>query len=205
MRRLALAIFAGLFLIACSGRIGVKPSIVSEKPTIGRIDVKANGKDSVLDLKSGLMRVTERKSADPGYNYAEYNFTLGNFDLTDNKALERALNAGTAEIVFFELLGPTGSDKDTLLTTGTYSTEASTIPKFENLSLAIFTFVNGKQTWTASKTSPAFDTHGEVKITAIQGDTVTGEINIATGSTLAARGTFVARRAFDKPNINKPE
>jgi hypothetical protein len=73
------------------------------------------------------------------------------------------------------------------------------------LSLAIFTIVNGKQNWALSKTSPASDTHGEVKITSIDGDYVKGEINITSGTKLAARGDFIALRVFDKPNINKPE
>src|SRR5262249_17025593 len=198
MRKLAIVVCVGLVLIACS-------STPRELPTISRIDLRVNGKDSVLDLKSGLMRVTSRVSSDPAYNYAKYGFTLGNFDLTDNKALERALVGNSAEIVFFELLGPSGSNKDTLLTTGTYSTEAPSLPKFENLSLAIFTIIDGKQIWTLSKTSPAFETHGQVTITAIEGDLIKGELELYTGNVMRARGNFVARRAFDKPNISKPE
>ena len=72
MRRLALAIVAGLLLAACSGREGPTKRL----PTIGRIDVNVAGKPSVLEVKSGLMRVTARESSDPAYNYAEYNFTL---------------------------------------------------------------------------------------------------------------------------------
>jgi len=203
MRRLALILTIGLFLISCKAGGGSSTRIV-EKPTIGKINIQVDGKDSVLDLKSCLMHVTARQSSDPGYNYAEYGFTLGNFDLMDNKALERALRAGNAEIVVFQLLGPTGSDKDTPLTVGTYSTDAKGLPKFDMLSLQVFTIVNGKQVWTRSKTSPATDTHGVVKITAIEGDLIQGEIDISTGSTLKARGNFIAQRAFDKIFVTAP-
>jgi hypothetical protein len=200
MRTLAFVIGAGVLVISCSSG---KVNLV-EKPIIGRIDVKVAGKPSVLDLRSGLMRVTARESPEPGYNYAEYNFALANFDSTDKQALARALDAGTAEIIFFKILGPTGSNKDTPLAAGTYSTDASGLPKYENLSLTIFTMVDGKQTWTRSVSSPAYETKGEVKITAVEGDLVKGEFNITTGNALAAKGVIVAQRTFDKPIFEVP-
>lgn len=202
MRKLGFLIVASLLLNGCSRRI---EQPIKTLPIIGRIDVNVAGKPSVLDLKSGLTRVTARESSDPGYNYARYGFTLGNFDLTDNKALKRALEDETAVIVFFEILGPTGSNEGTPLAVGTYSTEAKGLPKFENLSLSVFTFVNHTQTWTLSRVTPAYETKGEVKITAIEGDLVKGEINVTTGTALAAKGTFVAQRAFDKPGFEAPK
>jgi len=205
MKRFALILAICLFLISCKGG-GTR---LVEKPTIAKINIQVNGKDSVMDLKSALMRVTPRQSSDPAYSYAEYNFTLGNFDLTDNKALEAALKAGTAEIVFFRVLGPSGSTKDTPLTVGTYSADAKGLPKYDILSLKIFTIVNGKQTWVGSNVSPVYDTKGEVKITAIEGDLIKGEIDLSTGTILKARGNFTAQHAFDKtfadnPNVNEP-
>ncbi len=196
MRRIVIVVSVALFLIACNRQ-------PAEKPTISRIDINVAGKPSVMELKSGFMRILVRESPDPAYRYAKYCFTLGNFDLLDNKALERALKKDTARIIYFEILGPTGSTKETPLAPGNYTTDARVLPKFENLSLAIFTIQNGKQEWTSSKTSPAFDTHGEVKITAIEGDYIKGEINITTGSTLAARGNFIALRVFDKPGADQ--
>ena len=195
MRNSALVILSALVFTACG-------KAVTEKPTISRIDINVAGKPSVMELKSGFMRILVRESPEPAYRYAKYCFTLGNFDLLDNKALERALKRDTARIIYFEILGPTGSTKETPLAPGNYTTDARVLPKYENLSLAIFTVQNGKPEWTSSKTSPAFDTHGEVKITAIEGDYIKGEINITTGSTLAARGDFIALRVFDKPNAN---
>ena len=95
--------------------------------------------------------------------------------------------------VFFRIFGDKATNKNTPLKPGTYSAEAKEFPVFDNSSLAIFTFADGKQSVALSMNSPGNATKGDVKIASVEGDTVKGEINITTGTTIAAKGNFTAK------------
>jgi hypothetical protein len=182
MKKLFLMMCAGLMLASCSGGSGP-----------GKLNLKADGKDSVLEIKSGVMRVSEQVQSRPEWSAAKYEFTLANYDLTTSADLMKTLAKPEESRVFFRIYGDKATNKDTPLKPGTYSAEAKEFPMFDNSSLAIFTYADGKQSTALSMTSPGNATKGAVKIISVEGDTVKGEINITTGTTIAAKGNFTAK------------
>lgn len=154
MKRLCLVICAGLLLAACGGSSSGPP----------KLNLKADGKDSVLDIKSGVMRTTEQAQSKPEWSAAKYEFTLANFDLNTTSDLMKTLSKPEETRVFFRIDGDKATNKDTTLKPGTYSAEAKEFPMFDNSSLAIFTFADGKQSIALSQNSPGNATKGDVKI-----------------------------------------
>ena len=182
MKKLFVMISAGLMLAACGGSSGP-----------GKLNLKAEGKDLVLQVKSGVMRVTEQVQSRPEWSAAKYEFTLANYDLNTSSDLMKTLAKPEESRVFFRIFGDKATNKDTPLKPGTYSAEAKEFPMFDNSSLAIFTYADGRQSVALSMNSPGNATKGQVKILSVEGDTVKGEIDITSGTMIAARGNFTAK------------
>ncbi|HEX8846899.1 MAG TPA: hypothetical protein VF791_19815 [Pyrinomonadaceae bacterium] len=194
MKKLWLVICAGLLLAACGGS-GTSTDTGSSSGAGGaqKLELKADGKDSTMEVKSGVMQVTAQDHSNPEYQAAIFNFTLANYELKTNGDLARTLTKPEETRVYFKLYGDKGTDKNAPLKPGTYKADAKSFPMYDPTSLAIIGSADGKQTVALSQNSPANDTKGEVKITSVEGDTVKGEINIMTGSSIAAKGSFTAK------------
>ena len=194
MRKLWLVVCAGLLLTACgAGTSTDSGGKSSSSGSSQKLELKADGKNSALEVKSGVMQVSAQDSSDPNAKAAIYGFTLANYDLDKSSELMKTLSKPEETRVYFKLYGDKGSDKNTPIKVGTYRADAKEFPMYDPTSLAIFTVADGKQSVALSQNSPAIDTKGEVKITSVEGDTVKGEINITTGDKIAAKGNFTAK------------
>jgi len=185
-----------LFLVMCAALLWVGCSRVSSGP--GRLDLKASGKDLVLNLKSGVMHTTEARLTNPDSTAARYEFILANYDSSTAAELMKPLSNSEQIRVSFQIVGDQGTTKDTPLKAGTYSAAAHAPPLFDNISLRISTFANGKQNvlgWQEYGSALSEKTHiqGEVTITSVEGDNVKGKINITIGTMVAAKGNFTAK------------
>lgn len=154
--------------------------------------LKADGKDLTMSVKSGVMRVGEQKVKEVKDSHALYMFTLGSYDLTNGTELSKELTTAGDVRVSFQLLGAPGSGKETPLTPGTFTTETGA-PGFDNQMWSIATVADGKQKMAMAQDFPMTDTKGQVKILSVEGDTVKGEIDIKTSTTLAVKGSFTAK------------
>lgn len=192
MRKLWWAICASLLLTGCGG--GTETSSGGGNDSSAqKLELKADGKPSVLEVKSGVMQTYQQDSSDPKWKAAVYGFTLTNYDLSESSGLARTLTKPEESRIYFKLYGDPGTDKTAPIKVGTYKADAKEFPMYDPTPLAMFTFADGKQSIALSQNSPANDTKGEVKITSVEGDTVKGEINITTGSNIAAKGKFTAK------------
>ena len=192
MRKVWWIICASLLLTACGGGTGNDAG--GKGAAAGpQLELKVDGKDSVLPLKSGVMQAFQQDSSDPKWKAATYGFTLANYELATGGDLAKTLTKPEETRVFFKLYGEPGTDKTAPIKPGVYKADAKEFPSYDATSLAIITFADGKQKVVMSQDSPAIDTKGEVKITSVEGDTVKGEINIATANKLGAKGTFTAK------------
>jgi hypothetical protein len=194
MRKFWLLLCASLLLTACGAGTGTDSGGKNTGSTSSqKLELKAGGKNSVLDVKSGVIQTTSQDSSDPSYKAAVYGFTLANYDLKQSSELAKTLSKPEETRVYFKLFGDPGSDMNTPIKVGTYRADVKEFPKYNPTSLAIIGYADGKQTVAMSQDSPAIETKGEVKITSVEGDTVNGEINITTGSSMAAKGNFTAK------------
>jgi hypothetical protein len=194
MRNLWLLICASLLLTACSGGQVTErwSSRNYNSASSKRLELKADGKDSVLDVKSGVMFAMTENHTYREYGAAAYRFFLANYDLKRSEGLYRLLSNGEM-LVGFQLFGDPGSDKNTPIKVGTYRPDVQEFPKYNPGSLTITSYEDGKQSTAFSRNTPGIETKGEVKIISVEGDTVKGEINITTSNGFAAKGNFTVK------------
>ena len=105
--------------------------------------------------------------------------------------MRKPLTAPDQMRVDLQLTGEDGTKDDSPFKVGTYSAKAD---KFNSVRFVrINAFADGKQTETDFDTSFSKEkVNGEVKITSVTADTVSGEVNLTEGDK-SIKGTFTAK------------
>ena len=121
---------------------------------------------------------------------AAHHFALANYELDTSSgmiSLDKALTTPEQVRINFQITGEEGTDDKTPIKSGTYTASAD---KFNKIDLIrIVTFADGKET----KTSFRIDkTEGEIKINSVNGESVSGEINLTEGDK-SVKGAFTAK------------
>ena len=189
MNRLCIAMSIALLLTACSDSKqsattpGAAPAKIASGP---KLALKTDGKDVAMDVKHGVMGMSELGRSDPAANQANYNFQLRNYVPAAGSTEELEKNGDF--IVSFQLIGPSGaSNKTTPLAPGTYPTEP---PAPMLASYGMQALLEGKRVFYNASSLPRGSTKGNVKIVSVDGDTVKGEIDIVSADKHAIKGGF---------------
>jgi hypothetical protein len=189
MKKLSVLIFASLLLTACGG--GASPGTGAQK-----LDIKVGGKDSTLNVKSGAVYYGNIISTAPGKpNIQTFAHTIyiANFELDTNGPAwtRKPLTAPDQMRVEIQLTGEEATNTDSPFKVATYSAKAD---KFNSVRyVAIRTFADGKETKTEMDSSFNKEKiNGEVKITSVTADSISGEVNLTEGDK-SIKGAFTAR------------
>lgn len=185
MKKTIVFVLFAVFLAACGGVGGGS-----------KLTVKTGGKEMPVDVKSGGVSFGNIISTSPGKPNIQtfsHSIYLANFemDVTNAGTMRKPLASAEQVRVQIGLQGEEGTKDDSPFKVGTYSLKAE---RFNRVStVMITTFVDGKEKSesfdTMSSTSKAA---GEVKITAVSADSVSGEINVTEGDK-SVKGTFTAK------------
>jgi hypothetical protein len=188
LKRLLIVIFVSLLLTAC-GAAGLGTGAA-------KLDVKVGGKDSTLNVKSGAVSYGNVISTSPGKpNIQTFAHTIyiANYELdtTTLAWMRKPLTAPDQMRVDLQLTGEEGTKDDSPFKVGTYSAKAD---KFNGVRFVrVNAFADGKQTETDFDTSFSHEkVNGEVKITSVTADTLSGEVNLTEGDK-SIKGTFTAK------------
>jgi hypothetical protein len=161
-----------------------------------KLEVKVGGSASTLNLKSGGVYFGNVISTSPGKPNVQtfaHDIYLANYDMDTTSALtmRKPLTATDQMRVELQLTGEDGTKTDSPFKLGTYSAKAD---KFNHVrSIRVATFADGKETITTFDTmglTPKAD--GEVKLTAVSADSISGEVNLTDGDK-SIKGTFTAK------------
>lgn len=188
MKKLLLLIGASLLLSACGGAgLGTSAS---------KLDIKIGGKDSTLNIKSTggyYGNVISTSPGKPNIQTFAHDIYLANYemDTTSPLTMRKPLTAPDQLRVELQLTGEDATNTDSPFKVGTYSAKAD---KFNSVrSITIVTFADGKETRTSLETMGfTSKTDGEVKITAITADSLSGEVNLSEGDK-SIKGSFTAK------------
>lgn len=167
------------------------PSGNSSSP---HLTVSSGGKESALEVKSGTyqMSATNYSAGGKSETASEAVFFIANFDMAQSRAGGNKPENGQM-VAAFTLIGASGTNEKTPIQVGTYpvrSGEAENATRFNiTTKCGMVMFENGAQSDKKLATSRL---QGETKITAVAGDTVSGEINVTDGES-TIKGTFVAK------------
>ena len=186
MKKLWLMIIATLLVSACGAAGGGSP----------KLDVKVGGKASTLNLKSGGVyygNVISTSPGNPNVQTFAHDIYLANYemDTTSPVTMRKPLTAPDQMRVELQLTGEDGTNPDSPFKIATYSAKADKINRVR--SIIVVTFADGKETKTNFDTmglTPKAD--GDVKITAITADSISGEVNLSEGDK-SIKGTFTAK------------
>jgi len=187
MKKLLLVLFAALLFTGCgAAKLGTSSH---------KLDVKVGGKDSTLDLKPGatyLGNVISTAPGKPNIQTFAHTLYLANYDLdTSTPGWQRKPPASPEHMrVDIQITGEEGTKDDSPFKVGTYSPKAD---KFNDVrSIIINSTIDGKETKTIFNTGYSDSTvAGELKITAVTADAVSGEVNLSEGAN-SIKGTFTA-------------
>jgi hypothetical protein len=177
---IVLAIVAG----GCGKGSGGGNSIHLKSPATGEKD---------LPVKSGYAFAVTKTFTDTNnqittasaYNVyvANYDLDAGNFAMTLNKPL----TADDQVRLQFTLIGDQGTNDKSPLKPGTYSASADKFMKVETVGIVSRKGGTDNKVWLDRSTLT-----GEARVTSVSGDTISGEVNLSSGST-SIKGPFAAR------------
>lgn len=158
-----------------------------------KLEVKAGGKNLPFSVKSSgtYSSVKTFTDAQSKMTKASSNYiVLANYDIDTSSgmnSMEKAVTAPDQVRVAIQLVGEEGTDDKTGIKTGTYTTKADKFGKVDYVNIAYF--ADGKESKNIFNISK---TEGEVKITSVSADTVSGEINLTEGDK-SIKGSFTAK------------
>lgn len=182
-----------LLLSGCGGGVvGTSGGGGTAIPT--KLDVKA-GKDSTLD-KNGVVYLSEMAFTAPGkptLKSSSHYLFFANFELdaSNPREMRKDLTTPDQTRVEIQLTGEDGTKTDSPFKVGTYSAQAENVNGVRLVRIS--TFADGKQTQTDFEVmNTSKKAAGDVKITAVTADSVSGEINVTDGAK-SIKGTFTAK------------
>ena len=176
---IALALFVG----SCSKGSGSN-SMQLKSPVTG---------DKDMPVKSGYAFAVTKTFTDtannittaPSYRVyaANYDLDAGNFAMTLNKSL----TADDQLRVVFSLVGDQGGNEKSPAKAGTYSAKADKFMKVEDVAIVSRKAGTDHTGWLERSTLT-----GDAKVTLVSGDTITGELDLASGAA-SIKGPFTAK------------
>lgn len=198
MKKLLTIILASAFFTAC-GTAGTGNSVANTTTAPPKLDIKVGGKSSTLDVKSGAVYPSEMVATAPGKPDVKtflHKIYLANFEMDTSGGsgwVNKPLTAPEQMRVEIDLLGENGTNKDSPFKVGTYTAQADKTSGVRTV--IIKTFADGKQTDTSFNSLMGYadkKAAGEVKITSVTADTVSGEVDLTEGDK-SIKGAFTAK------------
>lgn len=187
MQKFLVVFVAALFLTGCG--------VAGRTAGSHKLDVKVGGKDSTLTLKPGAVyygNVISTAPGKPNIQTFAHTIYLANYEMDTSYPgwVRKPLASPEHMRIDIQLTGEDGTRDDSPFKVGTYSAKAD---KFNTVrSIVINASTDGKESKTVFETlSSRKPVDGEVKITAVTADTVSGEVNL-TEADKSIKGTFTA-------------
>jgi hypothetical protein len=171
-------------------------AIVGACSSAPKLEIKSGGKTSTLNIKSAGSYYGNVISTSPGKPNVQtfaHDIYLANYDMDTTSAvtMRKPLTAPDQLRVELQLTGESGTNTDSPFKVGTYNAKADKINLVRSIIVA--TFADGKETRTTFDTmglTPKAE--GDVKITAVTADSISGEVNLTEGDK-SIKGTFTAK------------
>ena len=180
---ISIIVLCAPFLAGCSksgegSHLHVKPAGGSEK----EMPIKSS---FAFPVTKSFTDVNQKITTAVSYNVyvANYDLDSGNFAMT----LDKPMASEDQMRVVFSLVGEEGTNENSALKTGTYSAKADKYMKVETVGIVTRRGSADVKSWLDRSTLS-----GDVKITSVSGDPVSGDIDVTAGEA-SINGSFTAR------------
>jgi hypothetical protein len=186
MRKLIVITMCALFISACGG--GGSSSL----------SIKAGGKDVPMNVKSSgsdksVFTYTPGVGQSP-ITATSFSAIFGNYEMetTNFATMKKKLASADQARVSFSIYGEAGTGLNDEVKPGTYKVDKEA--RFMSVStITVTTFADGKDKESYFDLRSA-DAKGEIKITSVSADAVSGSIDVTQGEN-SVKGTFTAKVA----------
>lgn len=175
-----------LMSVACGGGNGTSLAIKASEKSL-----TLNGKASGVDLGN----VISTSPGKPQLQTSSHSIILANYDMdtTNLGTMRKPLTAADQIRLAIGITGEEATNEKTPFKVGTYLVANDKINDVRNLTIS--TFADGKEsTITFDTMSSSTKMTGEVKITSVTDDAVSGSIDVTEGDKLV-KGNFTAKIA----------
>lgn len=175
---------AAVMFAACGGGAGGSKITISFNGTSVPLDVKSSGvypaTKTFSATKDGETTMTKA---------VNHYVALANFELETRGpvTMGKALTGDGNVRVTFQIVGDEGTDEKAAVKTGTYAAKCDKYNCVDYLQVSRFT--GGKEEKISFTMSKA---EGEIKITSVTDDTISGEVNVSEGQN-SVKGSFTAK------------
>jgi hypothetical protein len=183
MKKLLVMILASLLLAACGGAGTGSGS----KSGPQKIELTVYGKTQTFEPKTGMMTVGQTGSDE---TYGEYGIHLGNVELKTSEDVNKTLTSTEDVRLSFALARKQGTDRKTPVAVETFPVNGHW-PHINDASVKTFDGNRMVESW--GHEAPNMDWKGEVKITAVNGDMVSGEVDLKFGDKISIKGPFTVK------------
>lgn len=188
MKKLLILVLASICLAGCSAA-----GLSTSAP---KLDVKMGGKDSTLNPKTSAVYYSGMAFSAPGkpdVKTSLHKIYIANFEMetTGPVWMNKPLTAPDQMRIELDLTGEDGTNEKSPFKVGTYSAQADKVNGVRTARIS--TFADGQQVETKFSSLMESDKKaaGEVKITSVTADAVSGEVNLTEGDK-SIKGTFTA-------------
>jgi len=187
MKKLIVITMCSLLISACGGAGGGSSLSIKTNGKDVPMVVKSSGSDkSVFTYTPGV--------GQPPVTATSFSAMLGNYEMetTNFATMKKKLASADQARVSFSIYGEAGTGLNDDIKPGTYKVEKD--PKFMCVrTLTVTTFADGtdKETYFDLRSG---DAAGEIKITSVTADAVSGSIDVTQGDN-SVKGNFTARVA----------
>lgn len=153
-----------------------------------KMEVTAYGGAKSFEPKGGL--IVRSQSGGVNDRNGSYQIMLSNTEIATPADFRKSLSAADAVRVLFLVQRKKGTDKTSPIEVETFKIGGSW-PHVDDTQIRTFDGSREVESWEHE--APPQDRKGEVKITAINGDTVTVEADMKFGEKMSIKGTFTAK------------
>jgi hypothetical protein len=177
------ALVCVLFLSGC-GKGDGGSGLRIKSPATGEKDLAVKSSYAFAITKS-FTDTTGKITTAPSFRVyaANYDLDAANFGMT----LDKPLTSDEHLRVVFSLVGEQGGNEKTPPKAGTYSAKADKFMKVEEAAIVSRKGTTDSKVWLDRSTLT-----GEVKVTSVSGDTMSGDVDLSAGET-SIKGSFTAR------------
>jgi hypothetical protein len=175
---------AGLLFLSGCGNGPAGSGMQVKSPATGEKDLALKSSYAFAITKSFTDTANNVTTA-PSYRVyvANYDLDAANFGMT----LDKPLTSDDHLRVIFSLIGEQGGNEKTPPKVGTYSAKADKFMRVEDAAIVSRKGGTDSKVWLDRST-----VSGEVKVTSVSGNTMSGEVNLTAGET-TIKGTFTAK------------
>lgn len=190
MKKTFVTFIACLLLSGCGGAGSNSNSDVSKPSEPPKMTLTVYGKTQSFEPKTGMLTIGQTGSPDSEDRYAEYGINFGSIPLNSSADVNKPQTSTEDVRLLFAVARKRKTDRNSPVEAETFPANGSW-PHLNDAQFKIFDGTRTIESW--GHEAPSQDRKGWIKITAVNGDLVSGEVDMSFGDKITVKGPFTVK------------